>query len=58
MGEVGALQLASLRAFAGRGGHHRQVALTGLAAALDQALGDFQNSRVHALLLLRKSAVG
>ena len=53
MGEVGALQPASLRALAGSGDHHREVTLTRLAAALDQALGDFQNSRVHASLLLR-----
>ena len=53
VGEVGALQLAALRPLAGGCSHHRQVTLTRLAAALDQALGDFQNSRVHASLLLR-----
>ncbi len=41
VGEVGTLQLAALRTLTGGGGHHRQIALAGLAAALDQALGDF-----------------
>ncbi|MCY1187520.1 hypothetical protein D9M73_285110 [compost metagenome] len=41
VGEVGALQLAALRAVAGRLADQRLVARAGGAAAFDHALGDF-----------------
>ena len=47
MGEVGALQLAPLRAFAGGGTDHLQVALARGAAALDKTFGNFNNAGMH-----------
>ncbi|MNQ41763.1 hypothetical protein D3C85_554500 [compost metagenome] len=47
VGEVGALQLATLRPRAGCRMDHRQIALAGGAATLDQALGDLKNARMH-----------
>ena len=47
VGEVGALQLAALRPLGSGRADQRQVVLAGGAAALDQALGDFQYTGMH-----------
>ncbi len=47
MGEVGALQLAALRPFAGRRANHLEVALARGSAALDKTVGHFDNTGMH-----------
>ncbi len=49
MGEVGALQPATLRSVAGSRSHLGQIALPSGPAALDQTLGNLLNLRVHVI---------
>ncbi|MNE47185.1 hypothetical protein D3C80_1415710 [compost metagenome] len=47
VGEIGTLQLAALRAFAGRRANHHQIGLARGAAAGDQAVGYLKYAGMH-----------